>query len=202
MHPNSLRNLRPTPQNLVPGAGKWQPGEAPALKHGARSRQSQNSPEWSPAMQVSTAELEARAGAELRDENGDVAEWARSSIEAVAQHRVALWRCDRRNADLEARGRLTREDIRLQSDVADAFHRALQREALTLTGRIEATGQLARLMSQADLSKLSDDELDDLLQKFKAEKRQAFPAPPDAAERSRRAAQLLAEGGGLPDLDI
>jgi hypothetical protein len=196
-NPRSLANLR---RGGPPNAGSVRPGEARALVHGARSRQPQRSPEWSPAVRESIADLEQRAGLELRDDSGEVAAWARPSLEVVAIQRVATWRMDRYIADRQARGRLSGQDLKLQTEVTDAYHRALEREALTLTGRIEATGQLARLMSQADLSKLSDDELDDLLRKFEAEKRQTFPAPPDAAERSRRAAQLLAEGGGLPDL--
>src|SRR3954449_12453354 len=108
MHPASLANLRP-------GAGAWQPGHAPHLSHGARSRQPQGSPERSPFVPATTAVLVQPAGAQkceralestpaafsvqpageqkceraLRDTTGELWPWAVPSVEAVALQRVA-----------------------------------------------------------------------------------------------------------------
>lgn len=135
---------------VTPG-GAWRPGDAPALVHGARSRTPQRSPEWSPAVVLSIADLEDRVGAELRDGDGHLRAWAVPSVEAVALQRVACLRADRYVADLEARGKLKPDALDLASRVAERYHRALEREALTLRSRIEATGQavdLARLWAQ------------------------------------------------------
>ena len=70
--------------NLVPGAGRWREGDSPALKHGARSRQPQKSPEWSPAVTAAAADLEQRVGSELRDEDGELHAWAVPSVECLA----------------------------------------------------------------------------------------------------------------------
>src|SRR4051794_1294401 len=138
MHPASLANLRP-------GAGAWQPGDAPHLAHGARSRQPQRSPEWSPAVQCAIADLERRVGNELRDATGELRPWAVPSVEAVALQRVAAWRVDRYLADREARGRLKPEHVDLASRVAERYHRSLEREALTLQSRLGASGQARTL---------------------------------------------------------
>jgi hypothetical protein len=131
MNPRSLANLRP-------GAGAGREGEAPTLKHGARSRQPQRSPEWSPAVQAAAADLEARVGDELRDEDGELLAWAVPSVEAVAIQRVAAWRAERYVADLDAKGKLKPADVDLASRVGERYHRALEREALTLRSRLEA----------------------------------------------------------------
>jgi hypothetical protein len=154
MHPNSLANLRPNSDNLVPRAGAWRPGDAPHLEHGARTRSPERSPEWSPAVQAAISDLEARVGAELRDEAGGVHSWAVPSIEAVALQRVAAWRVDRYVADREATGRLKPEHVDMQSKITDRYHRALEREALTLRSRLEAGGQafdLARYWAEHPL---------------------------------------------------
>jgi hypothetical protein len=92
---------------------------------------------------------------------------------------------DRYVADKQARGSLTGQDVKLQTEVADAYHRALEREALTLTGRIEATGQLARLMGAADLSQLSDAELEELIAKLDVTR--TGPPKPTVVGGSQRA---------------
>lgn len=157
MNPRSLENLRPNPENLRPGAGAWTGGEAPHLSHGARSRRPQRSPEWSPAVELAIADLEHRVGGELRDPAGDLEPWAMPSVEAVALQRVAALRVDRYVADREARGALKPADVDLASKVADRYHRALEREALTLRSRIDARGQavdLAQAMAaDADLER-------------------------------------------------
>lgn len=127
--------------NLRPGVHPWQKGEAPHLKHGARSRRPQKSPEWSPAIREAAADLEQRVGSELRDENGELHGWALPSIEALAIARVAAWRTDRFVADKEARGQLKGEDLDLSSRVGERYHKALEREALTLRSRLEARTQ-------------------------------------------------------------
>lgn len=126
--------------NLQPGAGAGREGQAPALVHGARTVSPERSPEWSPAVDAAIRDLEGRVGAELRDAAGDLQAWAVPSIEAVALQRVAAWRVDRYVADLEARGKLRPADVDLASKVAERYHRALEREALTLRSRIEAHG--------------------------------------------------------------
>lgn len=141
MNPASLENLRP-------GAGAWRPGDAPHLEHGARSRRPQRSPEWSPAVERAVADLERRVGDELRDDAGELLPWARPSVEAVALQRVAAWRVERHVADLEARGRLKPENVDLASKVAERYHRALEREALTLRSRLEARGQARTLAEE------------------------------------------------------
>ena len=127
-----LANLH---QGVSPSS--WPEGASPALKHGARSRHPQRSPEWSPAVQSALGDLEQRVGAELRDGDELVA-WAVPSVEAVALQRVAAWRVDRYVADREARGTARPEDFDLASKVAERYHRALEREALTLRSRLEA----------------------------------------------------------------
>lgn len=136
-----LENLRPVPENLVPGAGAWQPGDAPNLQHGGRTVAPQQSVEWSPGVQAAITDLEQRVGAELRDDAGAVHPWAVPSIEAVALQRVAAWRVDRYLADREAKGALKPKDIELSSRVTERYHRALEREALTLRSRLDAGGQ-------------------------------------------------------------
>ena len=141
MNPRSLENLRPNPDNLEPGAGAWRPGDAPALKHGERSRRPQRSPEWSPAVELAIRDLEERVGSELRGDNGELAAWALPSVEAVALQRVSALRVERYVADLEARGTVRPADVDLASRVTERYHRALEREALTLRSRLEAGGQ-------------------------------------------------------------
>lgn len=131
--------------NLKPGAGAWKPGDSPALVHGARSRQPQRSPAWSPAVTLSIDDLEQRVGAELRDEGGALQAWAVPSVEAVALQRVAAQRADRFIADREERGVLRPRDLEVQSLVTERYHRALEREALTLRSRIETREQAATL---------------------------------------------------------
>ena len=92
MSPASLRNLQP-------GAGAGRVGQAPALRHGARSHSPQHSPEWSPAVELAAADLAGRVGAELRDDAGELPPWAVPSIEAVALLRLALARVGRGAAD-------------------------------------------------------------------------------------------------------
>ncbi len=152
MNPASLGNL----PNLrgEPGAASWTPGTSPNLRHGARTRKPQASPEWSPAVREAVRDLEAAVGDELRDDaSGDLHAWARPSVEAVAIQRVACWRLDRFVADQEARGTLRPEHLDLASRVGERFHRSLEREALTLRSRLEAraTGfDLAQAMSALD----------------------------------------------------
>jgi hypothetical protein len=145
----NLPNLRglPTSTSIAPG-------EARALKHGARSRQSKASPEWSPAVRDAIADLEARVGAELRGEDGTLADWAVPSVEAVALQRVAALRVDRYLAAAEAKGGLKPDDVDTASKVAERYHRALEREALTLRGRLDAAGAVARF----DLARLMAEE--------------------------------------------
>lgn len=135
-----LANLRPVPENLVPGAGASRPGEARALKHGARTTSPQRSPLWSPAVRDAVEDLAARVGDELRDEGGELHPWAVPSVEAVAIQRVACIRLERTVAAAEDRGDLDPALISMQSKVGEAYHRALEREALTLRSRIEARG--------------------------------------------------------------
>jgi hypothetical protein len=192
-----LANLRPVTENLVPGAGAWKPGDAPHLVHGARGRQSWSSADWSPAVELAITELERCVGVELKGEDGELEPWARPSIEAVAQQRVNMRRGERLAEDRAARGRLSMEDVERQSKVVDAYHRALEREALTLRSRIDTSEQLAKLMGSADLRRLPDEELDALIADL-GEERKVRPSslsPPDARERSRRAAALLSEAG-------
>jgi len=131
--------------NLRPGAGAGRLGEAPALRHGERTTSPQRSPEWSPAVTAAIADLEGRVGDELRDSNGELASWARPSVEAVALQRVSAWRVERYVADREARGALKPADVDLASKVAERYHRSLEREALTLRSRLEARGQALTL---------------------------------------------------------
>jgi len=134
--------------NLRPGAGGGRVGEAPALRHGERTTSPQRSPEWSPAVEQAIADLEHRVGDELRDAAGALLPWALPSVEAVALQRVAAHRVDRFVADREARGALKPADVDLASRVAERFHHALEREALTLRSRLEARGQ-ARTLAEA-----------------------------------------------------
>ena len=145
MNPASLANLQP-------GAGAGRVGQAPALRHGARSHSPQHSPEWSPAVELAAADLAGRVGAELRGEDGELQPWAVPSIEAVAVLRVALARVERWTADREARGKYEGADDERVANVAERYHRALEREALTLRSRIDARAQavdLAQAMSDA-----------------------------------------------------
>lgn len=132
------------------GAASWKPGDSPHLRHGARTRRPQGSPEWSPAVQAAIGDLEARVGDELRDESGELYAWALPSVEALAIARVAAWRIDRFVADRETRGLLAANDIELQSKIAARYHDGLAREALTLASRLQARAtsfDLAQAMS-------------------------------------------------------
>jgi len=147
--------------NLRPGAGAGRLGEAPALRHGERTTSPQRSPEWSPAVTAAIADLEHRVGDELRDAAGALLPWALPSVEAVALQRVAAWRVDRYVPDREARGALKPADVDLASKVAERFHRALEREALTLRSRLEARGQARTLAgAMADDAELERREHD------------------------------------------
>ena len=119
----------------------WQAGDAPHLEHGARSRRPQASPEWSPAMSLCILDLEERVDVSLRDDDGELQSWAVPSVEAVAIQRIACVRMDRYVGDREAKGKLDPADLDLQSKVGDRYHRALEREALTLRSRLGAQGQ-------------------------------------------------------------
>jgi hypothetical protein len=99
-----IANLRPVRENLVPGAGAWQPGVLSRLEHGARTTRPENSPEWSPAVLAAISDLQQRVGAELRDEAGEIHAWAVPSVECVALQRVAAWRVDRWVQTQEATG--------------------------------------------------------------------------------------------------
>ena len=134
--------------NLRPGAGAGRIGEAPALRHGARTVAPQRGPMWSPALEQAIADLEGRVGDELRDSAGALQPWARPSVEAVALQRVAAWRVERTVAEAEDRGTVKVADLDLLSRVAERYHRALEREALTLRSRLEARGQ-ARTLAEA-----------------------------------------------------
>lgn len=124
---------------------------APNLKLGDRTRRPQRSPEWSPAVQAAIGDLEHRVGPELRDPAGDLRPWAVPSVEAVAIQRVAAWRAERYIADREARGALTLEDLDRASKVGERYHRALEREALTLRSRVDvARTDIATAMSEPD----------------------------------------------------
>ena len=161
MNPRSLENLRPNPDNLVAGAGAWRPGDAPKLEHGDRTRRPHRSPEWSPAVELTIGDLEARVGAELRDADGKLLPGAVPSVEAVAVQRVSLARVERHVADLEARGQYRPEHDDLVTRVAERYHRALEREALTLPSRLAARGQamdLAQAMAaDAEVERREDE---------------------------------------------
>jgi hypothetical protein len=58
-----------------------------------------------------------------------------------------------------------------------------------------ARGNVGRLIGGADLSGMSVEELEALIAQLQAKR--AIEPPPDAVERSRRAARLLAEAGAL-----
>lgn len=120
-------------------ATTWQPGDAPHLEHGARSRRPQASPEWSPALSLTILDLEERIDRSLRDDAGELHPWALPSVEAVAIQRVASVRIDRYVAGREAKGKLRPEDLDLQSKIGERYHRALEREAMTLRSRLAAT---------------------------------------------------------------
>jgi len=145
-HPNSLANL-PNTRGEAP-AGAWQPGISPNLGLGDRTRKPHNSPEWSPAVQAAIGDLEQRVGSELRDHEGDLQGWALPSVEAVAIQRVAAWRAERYVADREARGVLTLDDLDRVSKVGERYHRALEREALTLRSRVETVARGRDLASE------------------------------------------------------
>ena len=136
---------------------------SPHLTHGARTHSPQRSPEWSPAVQSALGDLEQRVGAELRD-GDELAPWAVPSVEAVALQRVAAWRVDRYVADKEARGTMRPEDLDLQSKIAERYHRALEREALTLRSRLEARASTFDLAqhwaAEADAEGTAEEEWD------------------------------------------
>lgn len=115
-------------------------GNGRALKHGAKTHRPQCSPSWSPAVELAAADLASRVGDELRDEHGELLPWARPSVEAVAVLRVALARVERWTADREDRGEYVPEDDERLAKVASSYHKALEKEALTLRSRIEARG--------------------------------------------------------------
>jgi hypothetical protein len=75
----------------------------------------------------------------LRDGRGELLPWALPSVEAVAIQRVASVRMDRFIADQEAKGKLKVEHLDMASKVGVRYHAALEREAMTLRSRLEAT---------------------------------------------------------------
>jgi hypothetical protein len=124
-----------------PSAASVRPGETLRLVHGARTTSPQRSPLWGPAVSDAIDDLAARVGDELRQEDGEVAPWAVPSIEAVAVLRVSVLRGERICAGLEERGKLTLDDTERHSKTTERYHRALEREALTLRSRVETAAR-------------------------------------------------------------
>lgn len=135
-----LANLRPNPDNLVPGAGASRPGEARRLVHGARTTSPQRSPLWPPAVRDAVADLTKHVGDELRDDQGELVPWAVPSVEALAVLRVAVFRLARWTDERADRGEYVGDDDDRLTKVTERYQRALEREALTLRSRIEAQG--------------------------------------------------------------
>ncbi len=150
-HPNSRANLRKggaanLPETAVAPAPA---GNGRALQHGACTSTPQRSPEWSPAVELCVLDLQERVDISLRDETGALHPWALPSVEVVAIQRVASVRMDRWVANREAKGKLDPADLDTQSKIGERYHRALEREALTLRSRIDALG----LAQQIDVAK-------------------------------------------------
>ena len=131
--------------NLRPGAGAWQPGAAPNLKHGLRTR---NPPveEVEPHLAAVLADLEPLVPDPLKDEAGDVLPWARESVWTLGVLKLGVVRCLRflaQHGEQDERGRLRPENEQL-GQATLRYRRALAEEAMTLRSRLQAGLDLAR----------------------------------------------------------
>jgi len=151
----SLANLKPNTDKLVPGAGAWRPGAAPALKSGLRSRNP--SPEViDPVLDLVLDDLEAKVP--IRDERGEVPPWLREMAWSTAIAKLQVIRCSRflaQHGDTDAQGRL-RPEVEGLSKVNERYQRSLERLAMTVPSHMRSgldaarTIDLASAMSEED----------------------------------------------------
>lgn len=138
----SLANLTPKPENLVPGAGAWKKGDAPARKHGATPylRNSKLALDNPLVQDVESAILDALP---WRDRDGGAPEADRLMANAAAQQyalavEVRVWRLKDRP---ESESPLP--SIGLESVILGRFGRALGDLGLTPAGRARVMADLA-----------------------------------------------------------
>ena len=154
-NPHSLGNLRPNPAKLVPGAGQWQPGSAPALKSGLRSRKP-SADVIDPVLDTVIEDLEGKVP--VRDEQGNVPPWLREMACPAAIAKLQVIRCSRflaQHGEVDERGRL-RPEVEGLSKVKDRYQRSLERLAMTVPSHMRSgldaarTIDLASAMSEPD----------------------------------------------------
>lgn len=139
-------------------AGAWQPGAAPALKHGLRTREP-SADALDPVLDAVVAELAPGLPAPLIDPaTGDVAAWARETVWSLAVLKLIVVRCSRylaQHGHEDERGRL-RPEVEALGRATQRYRSALADEAMTLRSRIRAnldhtrTASVASAMSEPD----------------------------------------------------
>jgi hypothetical protein len=156
-NPNSLANLRPNPDKLVPGAGAWRPGVAPHLEHGLRSRDP--SPEViDPVLDLVLDDLETKVP--IRDEHGQVPPWLREMAWSAAIAKLQVIRCSRylaQHGDTDAQGRL-RPEVEALSKTNDRYQRSLERLAMTVPSHMRSGLDAARTVDSASAMSAPDDK--------------------------------------------
>ena len=132
----------------MPGAGQWQPGSAPALKSGLRSRNP--SPEAiDPVLDLVLDDLETKVP--IRDEHGQVPPWLREMAWSAAIAKLQVIRCSRylaRHGDTDAQGRL-RPEVEALSKTNDRYQRSLERLAMTVPSHMRSGLDAARTIDLA-----------------------------------------------------
>ena len=134
-------------------AGAWQPGAAPALRHGLRTRRP-SADALDPALDAVLADLADVLPAPLLDPGtGEVAAWARETVWSLAVLKLIVVRCSRylaQHGHEDERGRL-RPEVDALGKAAQRYRSALSDEAMTLRSRIRAGLDHAQTVSLAEL---------------------------------------------------
>jgi hypothetical protein len=152
-----LANLRPRPANLKPGAGQWEPGHAPVLTHGLRSRRPSQDV-MDPMLDQVIEDLEAKVP--VRDKAGDVPAWLREECWAAGIKKLQVIRCARylaQRGETDGRGNLRPENEGLV-EATEAYERSLDRLAMTVGAHMRAGADLARTVDAATAMSEPDPE--------------------------------------------
>lgn len=131
--------------NLQPGAGRWQPGAKPALRHGLRTRQPRPE-EVEPVLGQVLEDLKPLVPEPLKDHAGEILPWARESVWALGVLKLGIVRCLRylaQHGETDERGRWRKENDELRKATV-SYRQALSEEAMTLRSRIRAGVDVAR----------------------------------------------------------
>lgn len=139
-------------ENLQPGAGAFEKGSAPALKHGLRSRDP-SAEVIDPILDQVLADLSAKVP--IRDEDGRVPAWLREMAWSAAIAKLQVIRCARflaQHGATDERGRLRDENDGLRK-ANESYQRSLDRLAMTVGAHLKAGHDLQRTVVSAEEAK-------------------------------------------------